>query len=170
MKYLKIYEDFNNKEKELETMFGLVMGNTEVYKVPYSYYGEATKERRDFDIYVVSGIKLESDDYKVVQELYHNHEILNNLLNLEFFHIKLTKEYVTIVLYDLTSSFDKNNKNHLTTIPESKLPLPQNIKRRLKFSKSISLFRSGNDLYRHIEFSDGRTSNIALFDWIYDPK
>lgn len=35
MKYLKIYEDFNNKEKELETMFGLVMGNTEVYKVPY---------------------------------------------------------------------------------------------------------------------------------------
>lgn len=40
MKYLKIYEDFNSKDEELKTMFGLIMDNTEVYKIPYSYYGD----------------------------------------------------------------------------------------------------------------------------------
>jgi hypothetical protein len=173
MRYLKIYEDFNNKEKELETMFGLVMGNTEVYRIPYSYYGEATKERRDFDIYVVSGTKQESDDYKLVQELYHNHEILNELLNLEFFHINLTKKYVTVVLYDYVSSFDKNNKNHLSSIYTSKLPLPSNIKSRLKFSKTtsrLSVRPDGDYLNRGIDWSNGNSSNIALFDHIYDPK
>jgi hypothetical protein len=173
MRYLKVYEDFNNKEKELETMFGLVMGNTEVYRIPYSYYGEATKERRDFDIYVVSGTKQESDDYKLVQELYHNHEILNELLNLEFFHINLTKKYVTVVLYDYVSSFDKNNKNHLSSIYTSKLPLPSHIKSRLKFSKTtsrLSVRPDGDYLNRGIDWSNGNSSNIALFDHIYDPK
>jgi hypothetical protein len=179
MKYLKIYEDFNNKEKELEDMFNLVMGNTEVYKIPYSYYGTATKERRDFDIYVVSGTKQESDDHKLVQELYHNHEILNELLNLEFFHISLSKKYATVVLYDYVSSFNvtKNlryaNKNHLSSIYTSKLPLPQNIKSRLKFTKTSSrlLVRPDGDyLNRGIDWSDGHSSNIALFDRIYNPK
>lgn len=172
MRYLKIYEDFNNKEKELETMFSLVMGNTEVYKIPYSYYGEATKERRDFDIYVVSGTKQESDDYKIIQELYHNHKILNELLNLELFYINLTK-YVTIVLYDYVSSFDKNNKNHLSSIYTSKLPIPSHIKSRLKFSKTtsrLSVRPDGDYLNKVIDWSDGRSSNIALFNHIYDPK
>jgi len=171
MKYLKIYEDFNNKEKELETMFGLVMGNTEVYKIPYSYYGTATKERRDFDIYVVSGLRNESDDHKLVQELYHNHEILNELLNLEFFHIGLSKKYATIVLYDYVSSFDKNNKNHLSSIYTGKIPLPSSIKSRLKFTETrsrLSVRPDGDYLHRGIDFSDGHSSNIALFDRIYD--
>lgn len=179
MKYLKIYEDFNNKEKELEDMFNLVIGDVEVYKIPYSYYGTATKERRDFDIYVLSGTKQESDDHKLVQELYHNHEILNELLNLEFFHISLSKEYATIVLYDYVSSFNvtKNlryaNKNHLSSIYTSKLPLPQNIKRRLEFTKTssrLSVRPDGDYLNRGIDWSDGHSSNIALFDRIYNPK
>ena len=170
MKYLKIYEDFNNKEKELETMFSLVMGNTEVYKIPYSYYGTATKERRDFDIYVVSGIRNESNDHKLVQELYHNHKILNEVFNLEFFHIGLSKKYATVVLYDYVSSFDKNNKNHLSSIYTSKLPLPSNVKSRLKFTKTssrLSVRPDGDYLNRGIDFSDGSSSNIALHDWIY---
>ena len=176
MKHIKSYtklfesEDFNNKEKELETMFGLVIGNTEVYKIPYSYYGTATKERRDFDIYVISGLRNESDDHKLVQELYHNHEILNELLNLEFFHIGLSKKYATIVLYDYVSSFDKNNKNHLSSIYTSKLPLPTSIKSRLKFTKTssrLSVRPDGDYLNRGIDFSDGSSSNIALHDWIY---
>jgi hypothetical protein len=170
MKYLKIYEDFNNKEKELETMFSLVMGNTEVYKISYSYYGTATKERRDFDIYVVSGVRNESNDHKLVQELYHNHKILNEVFNLEFFHIGLSKKYATVVLYDYVSSFDKNNKNHLSSIYTSKLPLPSNVKSRLKFTETssrLSVRRDGDYLNRGIDFSDGSSSNIALHDWIY---
>ena len=173
MKYLKIYEDFNSKDEELKTMFGLVMGNTEVYKIPYSYYGTATKESRDFDIYVVSGVRSESNDHKLVQELYHNHEILNELLNLEFFHIGLSKKYATIVLYDYITnpSYNKNVKNHLSDIYTSKLPLPSNIKSRLKFYKTnsrLSVRPDGDYLHKGIDWSNGGGSNLSLYDWIYE--
>jgi hypothetical protein len=173
MRYLKIYENFNNKEKELEDMFNLVIDNTEVYKIPYSYYGTATKERRDFDIYVVSGLRSEKNDHKLVQELYHNHTILNELLNLEFFHIRLTKKCVTIVLYDYVSSFNTHktlkyaDKNYISEIRDSKLTLPSHIKSRLKFHKHFSRLKSGDFLFKGIDWSDGHSSNIALFDWIY---
>lgn len=41
----------NKNEQELETMFNLVIGHVEVFKMPYSYYGDSEKSR-DFDIYL----------------------------------------------------------------------------------------------------------------------
>jgi hypothetical protein len=176
LKYLKIYEDYS-KEKELKAIFNMIIDSIEVFKIPYSYYGTATKDRRDFDIYVVSGLKSESDDYKLLQELYHNHEILNEIYNLEFFNISLSKKYVTIVLYDYLidtkkTSF-KGNQNYLSSIYTRKLPLPSPVKGRLKFTKTSSrlLVRPNGDyLNPGIDWSDGHSSNIALFDRIYNTK
>ena len=147
----------------------MIIDSIEVFKIPYSYYGTATKDRRDFDIYVVSGLKSESDDYKLLQELYHNHEILNEIYNLEFFNISLSKKYVTIVLYDYVKdpSYNINVKNHLSNIPDSKLPLPSSVKSRLDFSDS---HHGSKRLHKGILKSNGDSSNIALFDRIYNTK
>jgi hypothetical protein len=96
---------------------------------------------------------------------------------LEFFNISLSKKYVTIVLYDYLidtkkTSF-KGNQNYLSSIYTRKLPLPSPVKGRLKFTKTSSrlLVRPNGDyLNPGIDWSDGHSSNIALFDRIYNTK
>ena len=152
MKHLKIYEDFNNLD--LKELFNLVLSNIEVIEIPYSYMGSV----KDFNIYVITGNKLESDDGKLVQDLYLNHKILNNLYNLEFFYIKLTDSVATIVLFDYLSKH--NDKNHLSRIPYN---LFKGLaKERLKDSFSFYLLHKG------IDWSDGSSSNLGLYDWVYE--
>jgi len=171
MKYIKKFESDNYEPKDniqgLKEVFNLVLPNPEVFKIPYSYYGSNT----DFYIYVVSGIRSEIDDYKFLQELYHNHQILNDIYNLEFFNITLskTKTYATIVLYDFIKdpNYNKNVKNYISPdIIESKLPLPSNVKDRLK----PAMLKKGysNYLSKGILYSNGDSGNLSLFDWIYE--
>lgn len=153
MRYLKVYEDFNSND-ELKDIFSLVISNVEVYEIPYSYYGSS----KDFNIYVITGSRIESDDHKLVQELYHNHTILNKLYNLEFFYISLTNNSATIVLYEYLNKFD--DKNYLRKIPSSLFK--GKVKTKLEDGFSLGVLRKG------IDWSNGDSSNLALFDWVYE--
>ena len=172
MKYIKKFESDTWVPKDniqgLKEVFNLVLPNPEVFKIPYSYRDYKIP---DFDIYVVSGVRSERDDHKFLQELYHNNEILNEIYNLEFFNITLseTKTYATIVLYDYirNPNYNKNFKNYIPhDIIESKLTLPSNIKQRLE----PAMVKQGysNYLTKGILYSNGNSSNLSLFNWIYE--
>ena len=172
MKYIKKFEASVWEPKDniqgLKEIFNLVLPDPEVFKIPYSYRNSKSP---DFYIYVVSGVRSERDDHKFLQELYHNHEILNDIYNLEFYNITLSKNktYATIVLYDyiMDPNYNKNVKNYISSdIIEGKLPLPSNIKERLKTGmlyKNHSYY-----LTKGILYSNGNSGNMSLFDWIYE--
>ena len=178
----KLTQDYNKQEESkwvakdniqgLKELFNLVLPEPEVFKIPYSYHNS---KNPDFYIYVVSGVRSEKDDHKFVQELYSNHKIINQIYNLEFFNITLsrTKKYATIVLYDyLVDPNAKNrskseNENYLQKIKESELPLPSNVKDRIKPSM-IETSSYTRHLSKGIDYSDGGGSNLALFDWVYE--
>jgi hypothetical protein len=172
MKYIKKFETNTWEPKDniqgLKEMFNLVLPNPEVFKIPYSY---RDSKYTDFNIYVVSGVRCERDDHKFLQELYHNNEILNEIYNLEFFNITLskTKTHATIVLYDYINNpnYNKNFKNYIShNIIESKLPLPSNIKERLK----PGMLYKNNSYYltKGILYSNGNSGNLNLYSWIYE--
>lgn len=194
MKHLKKFEDIDYEEtlrklkqegeeepkwvakdnvEDLKHLFNLVLSNPEVFKIPYSYRNPNGKIP-DFYIYVVSGVKIERDDHKFIQELYNNHQILNDIYNLEFFSISLSKvKYATIVLYDyLVDPNSKNrskyeNLNYLNKLRDSDLKLPSNVKSRLD-SSMTSTSSYTKHLSKGIKYSDGGGSNLALFDWVYE--
>jgi len=152
MRYLKLYENFNNKD--LNELFSLVISDSEFFEIPYSYHGSI----KNFNIYVVTGSRIESNEHNLVQELYNNHEILKNIYNLDFFHIKLTQDFVTIVLFDYLSKH--KDTNYLRKIPTNLFK--GLVRDRLQDSFS-SYF-----LHRGIDWSNGHSSNLSLFDWIYE--
>lgn len=182
----KLTQDHNKQEEPkwvprdniqgLKELFNLVLPEPEVFKIPYSYHGNSNVNSKnpDFYIYVVSGVRSEKDDHKFVQELYSNHKIINQIYNLEFFSISLsrTKKYATIVLYDyLVDPNAKNrskseNENYLQKIKENELPLPINVKDRIK--QSMIERNYTRHLSKGIYYSDGGGSNLALFDWVYE--
>lgn len=178
MKYIKKFEDKEYEEttkwepkdniQGLKEVFNLVLPNPEVFKIPYFHYNS---KNPDFCIYVVSGIRAERDDHKFLQELYHNHQILNDIYNLDFFNITLssTKTYATIVLYDyiMDPNYNKNIKNYIShDIIESKLPLPSNIKNRLK--PAMLKKNHSNYLTKGILYSNGNSGSLILSPWVYE--
>jgi hypothetical protein len=144
--------------------------------MPYAHYGDPLTHP-DFNIYVIIGNRFEMDDHKLLQELYHNHKILNEVYNLEFFHITLTKSEVIITLKDFKNEFYGNNErtykykeeNYLSSIKQSFLQkyLPIEIFNKVKpylgnFSSQTSKF-----LRKGIDYTNGDGSNLSLFDWKY---
>ena len=158
MRYLKRFESYENKEieEDLKSTLNLIMNYTEVQKVEYSYYGS----KRDFDIYVVSGVRSEQDDHKLLQEIYQNHDIFKEIYGIEIYCISLSKKYATIVLYDYLDRFGE--KNYLGVLRESKLRISSDIKSRLNPLLNDRKYTKG------ISYSDGSQSNLSLFPWIYD--
>lgn len=151
-------------ENELKSIFNLVLDYTEIYKLPYGHYSSI-----DFNIYIIHGRKNVSDE-AFLQEMYNYHGILNHMYNLNFFHIKMTDKDAIIVLYDfiMNPSYNSNEENYLSGINKYKLQkaVPENIYNDL-------IFRNGRDIsYRNcltkgIDYSNGDSSNLSLFDWKY---
>ncbi len=167
MKYLKKFNESIDIENDLKSIFSLVILNPDVYKLPFGHYSSI-----DFNIYIISGDRSEKDDHKFIQELYHQHKILNQVYNLEFFHISANdKDTATIVLYDyiMDLSYNTNVKNYLSKITELKLKtvLPEVVMSRLD-----SALHGPNNynriLSKGIDYSNGNSSNLSLFDWIYE--
>jgi hypothetical protein len=42
-------------ENDLKSMFNLVLPEPELYKIPYSHYGDGTI---DFNVYIITGLKV----------------------------------------------------------------------------------------------------------------
>jgi hypothetical protein len=169
----EINESYVNSfdEDELISMFNLILPGPELYKLPYSHYGDGTNV--DFNVYIITGLRSERDDHKFLQELYFNHEILKKMYNLEFFHISLTEDgrYATIVLFDhkMNPSYIQNEDNYLQRISEVKLRkvLPDGVINRVKLSAKNPY---NKELYKGISYSNGNVSNISLSKWIYDQE
>lgn len=163
MKYIKKF--YESKEEDIVKMFNLIMYDIQIYKIPYSYYGNAAT-RPDFFIYVLDGSISEKDDFKFMQELYHHHKILKDIYNLEFFNINLStdKEYGTIILYDYVMKNHKyNEKNYLSRIENFYFKsLPNDVNGRV-FSDNPKAY----SISKGINYSNGSSSNVALFDNIY---
>jgi hypothetical protein len=183
-KITKLIVDITHKQKEineryvnsfddddLKSMFNLVLPEPELYKIPYSHYGDGTNV--DFNLYIITGLRSERNDHKFLQELYFNNDILNKMYNLEFFYISLTRDsrYATIVLFDhkMDPSYNKNVDNYLSSISELKLKkvLPDDVMNRIKLSVKSPY---NKELNRGIDYSNGNGSNLSLFKWIYDKE
>ncbi len=176
MKHIKSFRLYENNSDELPDLLNMVVSDAKIYELPYAYYGDPSKNP-DFNIYVIIGNRSESDDHKLLQEIYHNHKILNEVYNLELFHIGLTKNEVIITLKDYKNDFYGDNKrsytykeeNYLSKIKESFLRsnLPLDVFMKIKpylgsFSSSDSKFLS-----KGIDYSNGNSGNLSLFDWVY---
>jgi len=154
----------------------MVMGNVKIYELPYAHYGDPSKNP-DFNIYIIIGDRSENDDHKLLQEIYHNHKILNEVYNLEFFHIGLTKNEVIITLKDYKNEFYGNNErtykykqeNYLSSIKERFLKdnLPSDVFNKVKPYLGSFSFRDNKFLSKGIDYSNGNSSNLSLFDWKY---
>lgn len=170
MKHLKKYNEskektvFKNIVNDYEDLFSYVMSdNSEIYTLPFGHYS-----RIDFNIYIIFGNRGERDDFKFLQDLYTNIDILKQMYNLDFFHIKLTKDEACIILkeYIMDIDYNKNVENYLRDIPASKLKvvLPNNVMEFLK--PEFSEFYKGG-LGKGINYSNGDSGNLSLFDWVY---
>lgn len=163
MKYLKLYESFDNSDmKDLEDIFSLVIHDVQIEKIPYYYFNSDCKP--DFYIYIIYGyLKNILSDREFLRELYGFNDILKNVYNKEYYYINL-KRYPIIVLYDYLYSDKKNYINF-------KKYFFKNIDKKTKIPSEISYILNKNeDLGRGIDYSDGSSSNLSLFDWIYEPK
>lgn len=169
MKYLKRFKEGEKKiEKDLEQMFNLVMYSTEVYTMPYGHYSSF-----DFNIYIVKGSRYEKDDHQFLTDIYFNRDILKGVYNVDFFYIKLDKNDACLVLYDyiLDPNYNKNVSNYLRDITEDKMKkfVPQNVMYFLKSGFSdYNASKYNMKLYSGIDYSDGRSGNLSLFNWKYE--
>ena len=70
MKYLKLYESFDNSDmKDLEDIFSLVIHDVQIEKIPYYYFNSDCKP--DFYIYIIYGyLKNILSDREFLRELY----------------------------------------------------------------------------------------------------
>lgn len=168
MKYLKRFNEnktvFKDITKDYEYLFSFVMSdNASIYTLPFGHFS-----RIDFNIYIIFGNRSELDDFKFLQDLYTNIDILKEMYNLDFFHIKLTKDKACLILkeYIMDIDYNKNVENYLRDIPESKLKtvLPVDVMEFLK--PEFSSFLKGG-LGKGINYSNGDSGNLSLFDWIY---
>lgn len=170
MKHLKKYNESKEKTvfkdivNDYEDLFSYVMSDdAAIYTLPFGHYS-----RIDFNIYIIFGHRGERDDFKFLQDLYTNIDILKQMYNLDFFHIKLTKDEACLILkeYIMDIDYNKNVENYLRDIPASKLKavLPNNVMEFLK--PEFSEFHKGG-LGKGIEYSNGDSGNLSLFDWIY---
>ena len=170
MKYLKKFNESETKTvfkdivNDYEDLFSYVMSdNSEIYTLPFGHYS-----RIDFNIYIIFGNRSERDDFKFLQDLSTNIDILKQMYNLDFFHIKLTKDESCIILkeYIMNIDYNKNVENYLRDIPASKLKtvLPNNVMEFLK--PEFSEFYKGG-LGKGIDYSNGDSGNLSLLDWVY---
>ncbi len=162
MKYLKKYKLFESIEDDLIDMFaGNILSNCEIKKIPEVHvtrYGRFESKTVD-NIYVIWGDKLWSDDYSILQELYHYENHIKSL-GKEYYFISLTKDKVVIIVVDITDyRSDINYGENLVGVPE-------NIKRIIK--KEVYLNFNANKIPRGIHKSDGSSSNIRFPEWEYD--
>lgn len=170
MKYLKKFNESETKTvfkdivNDYEDLFSYVMSdNSEIYTLPFGHYS-----RIDFNIYIIFGNRSERDDFKFLKDLSTNIDILKQMYNLDFFHIKLTKDEACIILkeYIMYIDYDKNVENYLRDIPAYKLRkvLPNNVMEFLK--PEFSEFYKGG-LGKGIDYSNGDSGNLSHLDRVY---
>ena len=172
MKYIKSFRLYESSVIDFPYVFNMVATDIKVYTLPYYMYGNGSnkKVKPDFNIYVLCGSRVSDDDNTTLREVYHNHGILNEVNNVEIFTIILTKAEIIMVMYDYKWEIGyTKSENYLGGIPGSllhKLPpeLFDKIKGRIT---SASNSRFGSRLSRGIEYSDGYSSNLCLFDCFF---
>jgi len=151
----------------------MCMSNIEIYKLPYVYYGGGF----DFNVYVIYGNRMESNDHEFLKDLYQNHEILRNVYNLDFYHISLTKDEAIITIKEYKEpnrgcSGFSNRVFYLGEIKDGFLErnLPTTLFNKLKPSLGSISSSFNKKLYSGINYQNGNSGNLSLFDWIYDEK
>ena len=141
---------------ELYESFSNLISDPTIVSIPYSYYGKSC----DFNIYILYGDRIENDDHEFLRELYGLHDIIKNLYNKDYYHITLKSGKAIIFLFDYMS--DGCHKNYLRRMRNYlyRDKIPQDIYR---------LICSGDELISGISTDNG-SSNLSLFDWIYEPE
>jgi len=160
MKHLKRFNESDNSNEFADSL-NMIIDNINVVKIPYGYYSGF-----DFNLFVVYGERIEDDDFKFLKELYCYHEILQKIYNLDFYHIDLSTSKIIITFHEIRNKF--NDLNYIRRIKSNLLKdnLPTEIFNILDKRISKSGFGS-HSLLRGIEYKNGDSGNISLFDWKY---
>lgn len=183
MKYINSYKLFENDAfesvEDVPSMFNLIT-DAKIVTIPYLYQRSLHRTDTGFNIHVLYGDRVirgsvdkkerphlpyagPEPDYKTLQEIYHNVDILKKIYNVAIYAIFLTETKVVVIFKDHFSKFDM--VHYLYKIPYSNFQiLPIEVKDIINPSK-----KSDWETYSGgIEYSDGSSSNLALFDWQYD--
>ena len=164
MKYLKEYKLFESKyDEEILDIFNNICINTQTSSFEFRHGTDNT-------IHIVWGERIEFDDHQLLKNLYDYREILNKMYNMEYFYIYMNESLVIVVLHDLMVP-SHNMKSYVPYIrlSRSKMPnVPSNIFGILDNQQSN--WRGYSALQPGIRKTNGDSSNLALFDWIYKDK
>ena len=187
MKYIKPYRIFESEEEfedidGIKSLFNLI-NNVEIFTIPYyfkpTWYGG--REDTGFNIHVLYGSRAVTgdndkkqmkntnhyhQDFTTVQEIYHNDNILKKIYNLDVYKIVLTENKVAIIFKDHHVVGQRETRAYV--IPYGNLKsLPDYVKDVLSEDNLGSHFHHKNAFSSGIRHSDGSTSNLSLFDWMY---
>ena len=163
MRYLKTYKLFESKyDEELLDIFNNIMINTKISSFEFH-------RGTDNTVHVVWGERIEFDDHQLLKNLYDYREIFKKMYNMDYFYVYMDEGLVIIVLYDFMQKWGESYLPHVR-IERSKLPnVPPHIfnildKQQGSWSNHTPALRRG------IRKTNGDSSNLALFDWIYKEK
>jgi hypothetical protein len=156
MRYLKSYKIFESID-ESNDLFGSLLINIQSYSFPYD-------RDNKINIYVIHGERIEHSDHHFLKELYYYRSICNEVYNKEYFYIDMDESTATIVLFDYKGRF---GINYMKYIRSSYFigKLPSKINQIL--DKASSDWRGFSALQSGINYKNGDSSNLALFDWKY---
>jgi hypothetical protein len=191
MKYLNTYKEASLRSPKLfehnsfesveniPAMFNLIT-DAKIVTIPYLWKKNLYRTDTGFNIHVLYGDRMikgsidkkerphlpyagPETDYKTLQEIYQNVDILKKIYNVAIYAIFLTETKVVVIFKDYFSKFDM--VNYIYKIPYSNFQtLPIEIKDIINPSK-----KSDWETYSGgIEYTDGSSSNLSLFDWLYD--
>lgn len=162
MRYLKSYKVFESFEEEIVETFSSIISNAKTVTIPY-------KPDINFNVYVLYGDRIESDEHTLLKELYDYREICKNIFNKDYFSVILREDVVIIVLkdYQMDDGFKYYLKNLRMSMIASKVPV--DIMRSLNLEARRSA-GGGTELGEGIRYTNGDSGNLALYDWQYQSK
>ena len=166
MKYLRAFnESYENREDDVKYLLNMCLSSIEIHEISYGRYGT-----HDFYLYVLVGDREEHSDREFLKELYQNREILNNIHNLEFWHIGLTENQAIITVKEFRNPKNYNNEYYLNDISEGLLrdKLQSSVYNMIKPYLGNFSSQSNKWLGAGIDYKNGNGGNLALFDWQYD--
>lgn len=166
MKHLTTYKIFeSNYDDELLDIFNNIITNTCTESFEF-------KHGTDNTAHIIWGERMEHDDHQLLKNLYDYREILNKMYNMDYFYVYMDESLVIVLLYD------KLTKRGIESyVPHIRLDQVRSANRNLSavipnnifniLYKEQSDWRGYKALQPGIRKTNGDSSNLALFDWMY---